>query len=290
MRLSELRTLTLPSAWSGLIKPHRVGEFVTHTKSGRVGEVIDSNDDKASVRWNEDATVSDVPHADLKKTDRLASGKVAEEVLGKRVKFDSLYQFKGYLTGQWGRPKKELNSPSAGITGWWKNGKVVAEWDNFSHTGFVHANPAQSTVNEDALETVKAEDLWADHKDEAAEYRALATYLVRQLPDTTPAKFEAFQVIGDKRTPYGKYSQAELQKVLRPIRAGQKPDVEGFTTYVDLDTVDAFQYEGDPIKVLLGAIGRRLNNGDYVIRSNDGNDFEYTVDSASNFESTLQKV
>lgn len=145
-------------------------------------------------------------------------------------------------------------------------------------------------LKEEALDTKKVEDLWKENADSVKDYRTAATYLVRQIKDSKPAEYEAFEVLADKRKPFGKYSVAELAKVLQPIRAGQKPDAEGFTTYVDTDKVQAFQYQGDPIKVMLKDIGHRLNKGDYVIRTNDGNDFNYTVDSAPDFESTLTEI
>lgn len=145
-------------------------------------------------------------------------------------------------------------------------------------------------VKEEALDTKKVEDIWDESGSEAAEYRSVNQYLVRQVKDSNPPKYEAFLVKGDKRTPHGKYTADELAAVLQPIRADQKPDVEGFTTYVDPEKVEAFQYTGDPVKVLLGKTGQRLNKGDYVIRSNDGNNFTYVIDSAANFEATLKKV
>lgn len=144
-------------------------------------------------------------------------------------------------------------------------------------------------LREEALDTIKAEDLWAEN--EAAEYRSSTTYLVKQIKDVKPTMFEVFAVNGDQRKPYGKFNSAELLKVLQPIRANQNPDAEGFTTYIDKETVEAFQYSGDPVKVMLGSPGgQRLSKGDFVIRSNDGNDFVYSIEPASTFKATLVKT
>jgi hypothetical protein len=146
-------------------------------------------------------------------------------------------------------------------------------------------------VKEDALDTKSAEDLWSENADSAAEYRTAAQYLVRPIKGSNPPSFEAFEVTGNQRKPFGKYNAKELDGVLSPIRAGQTPDAEGFTVYVDAESVEAFQYDGDPIKVVLGDEGgQRLSKGDYVIRTNDGNDFKYSIDKASSFEATLKKV
>lgn len=145
-------------------------------------------------------------------------------------------------------------------------------------------------LNEEALDTQKAEDLWAENSDSAAYYTSSTQYLVRTIKDSSPTQYEAFSIDGDKRTPFGKFTADKLKRTLEPIRAGQKPDVEGFTTYVDPNKVEAFQYTGDPIKVMMDKIGGRLNDGDYLVRSNDGNNFEYAIEKASSFEATLTKV
>lgn len=145
-------------------------------------------------------------------------------------------------------------------------------------------------LKEEALETKNAEDLWAENKDSASEYRGSTTYEVRKIKDSEPAKYEVFAVTGTNRKPYGKMDAAQLKSALTPIRPNQNPDAEGFTTYISNDKVEAFQYSGDPIKVLLGKVGARLNKGDYLIRTNDGNNFVYNVEAASSFESTMKKV
>ena len=39
-------------------------------------------------------------------------------------------------------------------------------------------------TQEEALETIKAEDLWAENTDSVAEYRTASTYLVRAVTDS----------------------------------------------------------------------------------------------------------
>lgn len=151
-------------------------------------------------------------------------------------------------------------------------------------------NELKKLLNEDPLETKTAEDLWAENEDKAAYYTTSTRYIVRLIKDSKPPEYEAFSVDGDKRIPFGKFDAVALKKTLEPIRAGQKPDVEGFTTYVDPNQVQAFQYKGDPMKIMLGNTGARISNGDYLVRSNDGNDFEYAIEKASAFNATLTKV
>lgn len=147
------------------------------------------------------------------------------------------------------------------------------------------------TLSEEALETKKAEDLWSENADSASWFISNTQYLVRPIKDTSPVKYEAFAVEGSTKTPFGKFTADELKSTLEPIRSGQKPDAEGFTIYVDPNKVQAFQYSGDPIKVMLGKEGgARLSAGDYMVRSNDGNNFLYAVETAASFEATLTKV
>lgn len=143
---------------------------------------------------------------------------------------------------------------------------------------------------EDALETKKAEDLWSENSESASYYVSSTKYLVRPIKNTSPTRYEAFSIDGDTKTIFGKFTADELKKTLEPIRAGQKPDAEGFTSYVDPNKVEAFQYSGDPVKVMLGKEGARLSDGDYLVRSNDGNNFVYSIDSAASFEATLTKA
>jgi hypothetical protein len=145
-------------------------------------------------------------------------------------------------------------------------------------------------MNEEALETKTAEDLWSENSDGATYFVSTTPYLVRQIKDTSPVQYEAFSIEGDVRKPFGKFTADTLKKVLEPSRSGQKPDAEGFTTYRDPNKVEAFQYKGDPIKVMMDKIGGRLNDGDYLVRSNDGNDFTYTIEKASSFEASLTKA
>lgn len=145
-------------------------------------------------------------------------------------------------------------------------------------------------VKEEALDTKKAEDVWSENSDSASSYRTSTTYEVRKIKDTDPPKYEVFSVNGTTRKPYGKMDAVQLKSALQPIRPNQTPDAEGFTTYVGNDSTEAFRYDGDPVKVMLGDVGARLNKGDYLVRTNDGNDFVYSVQTASSFEGSMKKV
>lgn len=147
------------------------------------------------------------------------------------------------------------------------------------------------TVTEEALETKTAEDLWSENSDSASSYISTTTYLVRPIKETNPSKFEIFSVLGDKKKPYGKFSAEELKKTLKPIRPNQTPDVEGFTTYVDPSEVQAFKYKGEPVKIQIDdKQTTQLNDGDYVVRSVNGNNFIYNIETDTDFESTLKKA
>lgn len=146
-------------------------------------------------------------------------------------------------------------------------------------------------LNEEALDTKKAEDLWTENEADAAEYTSNTTYLVRKMKDADPPEYEVFSVKGSSRKAYGTFTPGELAAALTPIRPNQTPDAEGFITYLEKDKTEAIQYNGEPIKVITGpAGGARLMKGDYLIRTNNGNDFEYSTETGSNFEATMQKV
>lgn len=148
----------------------------------------------------------------------------------------------------------------------------------------------KNVLNEEALNAVIASDLWAEQGADAIEYRNAATYMVRQVKDSDPAKFEAFKE-KDLSKRYGLFTKQELGDMLQPIRPNQQPDVEGFTTYVDPGRVEAFKYTGDPLKITLGKEGGvRLNKGDYLIRTAGGNDFTYSTEPGSQFDSMMVKA
>lgn len=145
-------------------------------------------------------------------------------------------------------------------------------------------------VKEETLETIDAEELWDQSSGDSSTYVSNATYLVRPIKGSSPTQYEAFLVVGDKRTPFGKFNAVELKQTLKPIRANQTPDAEGFITYTDPTEVEAFKYSGEPIKVKIGVDTSQISKGDYLVRTVKGDNFEYHVEDGSDFESTLKKA
>ncbi len=176
--------------------------------------------------------------------------------------------------------KNALAVPAADVD------KLVKNWSPYN----LKKEPVKK-VSEEALETQKAEDLWSENKDSASNYNSTATYQVRAIKDSKPTKYEAFSVIGSKRKPYGEFNAGELESALKPIRPNQTPDAEGFTIYTDPSKVEAFLYKGDPVKLEV-ANGKviQLDDGDYVVRTVDKNNFVYSVEEASDFEAALKKA
>ncbi len=144
-------------------------------------------------------------------------------------------------------------------------------------------------VTEESLEQKSAEDLWSEN--EPSDYTASTTYLVRPIEKSRPVSYEVFRVIGTSSKPFGTFSATELADTLKPIRPNQTPDAEGFTVYTDPQQVQAFKYGGDPVKVEV-AKGKTvvMNKGDYLVRTVSGSKFDYTVEPASDFESTMKRA
>lgn len=147
-------------------------------------------------------------------------------------------------------------------------------------------------LTETKLETKTADTLWGENSGSVSTYRTSAQYQVRKIPNSSPAKFEAFKLVGAKAVPFGKFTSSELKGALVPLRPNQTPDAEGYTIYIDREKVDAFQYNGDPIIVILDDKGAtsKLSKGDYLVRTVDGDDFVFSIEAEADFESTLQKV
>lgn len=149
----------------------------------------------------------------------------------------------------------------------------------------------KNVLNEEALETKAAEDVWSDNSDGAAEYTSTAAYQVRPIKGSKPTMYEVFRVVGTERKPFGKFTSTDLLEILKPIRPNQTPDAEGFTIYTDPAKVEAFKYSGDPVKVTLDDKSTvTLNKGDYLMRTVKGSSFVYDIEEAGDFEATLKKA
>jgi len=147
------------------------------------------------------------------------------------------------------------------------------------------------SLSEEALETKSAEDLWNDNKDSVKSYSTNTTYAVRALPDTSPTKYEVFSIIGDQRKLIGKFDSATLNKKFKPIRPNQKPDVEGFITYVDPAETEAIQYGGDPTKIEFDdGSTQQIEKGDFLIRAVQGSKFSYEIKPESDFETEMKEA
>ena len=144
---------------------------------------------------------------------------------------------------------------------------------------------------ESEIQVISGEELWSQGSSDAKEYRSASQYLVRQMKGST-GKYEAFKVVGDQKKQFGVFTATELRAALVPLRSNQKPDVEGFTVYVDPEKVEAFQYKGEPMKVDLDDDGdsQKISSGDYLVRTPDGSKFTFSIEKEADFESTLTEV
>jgi len=144
-------------------------------------------------------------------------------------------------------------------------------------------------IFEAAIEKVAVEDLWSNNESEVSKYVSTLTYMVRPL-DTKPVTYEVLSVVGTTSKPFGTFSAVELSKTLAPIRPNQTADAEGFTVYMDPLKISAFKYSGDTIEVQLeNSMTAQLNDGDYVVKRVTDNSFNFEIEEASTFESSLKK-
>lgn len=140
------------------------------------------------------------------------------------------------------------------------------------------------SINEEAIETIKAADIWKENKDSAVTYVPNAVYMVRVVPDTEPTEYEVFSDVSGKRKLVAKMDPEELEDNYVPVRANQKEDAEGFTLYRDAEEVEAFKFEGDTSKIDLEGSTETIKKGDYLIRQTDEDEFTYSVQKAKYFE------
>jgi hypothetical protein len=139
-------------------------------------------------------------------------------------------------------------------------------------------------VSEEAIETKKASDLWKDNKDKVKTYVSSATFQARVIDGSDPKRYEVYKDANDKRKLVGKFDSDKFNKKYEPVRAKQNEDAEGYKLYREAGDVESFQYDGDTTKVdLEGQVGK-LKNGDYLIRTTEGDNFIYAISSTETFE------
>lgn len=157
---------------------------------------------------------------------------------------------------------------------------------------------AEIKLLEEPIQTKDAETLWSENEGDATQYITTTVYFVRPIA----GKKGMFEVLYDdkgKRKSYATMTKEDLDASFTPMRPNQQPDAEGFITHRSSDVYDAFKYNGDPVKVTLGAsadtetplagVTVKLSKGDYLLRQDNGDEFVYTVEKANYFSNQYMK-
>lgn len=139
-------------------------------------------------------------------------------------------------------------------------------------------------LREEAIETKLASDIWKENKDKAKTFITNVTYLAREVKDSEPKKYEVFKDVDSKRKLVGKFATDDFEAAYAPVRANQKEDAEGYKMYRDAGDIEAFKYDGDTIKVDLEGETGKLKKGDYLVRTSEGDNFVYSIETAKYFE------
>ena len=139
-------------------------------------------------------------------------------------------------------------------------------------------------LREEAIESKLAADVWKENKDKAKTYITNVTYLAREVKESDPKKYEVYKDVDGKRKSVGKFETDDFEAAYVPVRANQKEDAEGYKMYRDAGDIEAFKYDGDTIKVDLEGETGKLKKGDYLIRSTEGDNFVYSIETAKFFE------
>jgi len=140
------------------------------------------------------------------------------------------------------------------------------------------------SLREEAIETVKAADLWKEHTDDTKTFIPSSVFLARPIDGSDGARYEIFRDKDGTRKSVGKMDSDKFGLKYVPLRANQKEDAEGFKAYREDDDVEAFKHADDTIKVdLEGQVGK-LTDGDYLVRRTEGDNFVYSISKAETFE------
>ena len=156
--------------------------------------------------------------------------------------------------------------------------------DSFSERNKMKLLQELLSLREEAIEVVKAADLWKDNKDNVQTFVPNAVYSVKKVEDATPTEYEIYSDTSGKRKLVATMNAEELEDNYVPVRANQKEDAEGFTFYRDAEEVEAFKYEEDTVKIDLEGSTETLKKGDYLIRSAQDDEFIYSVQASKYFE------
>lgn len=141
------------------------------------------------------------------------------------------------------------------------------------------------SLNEETIEVKPASDVWDENKDNIVQYVSSVVYLARPSKDDE-TKIEVFVEKGDIKKPYANLDEDDFDEAFVVISKTAKPDVEGFTKYRDASTVEGFMYDGDTVKIDGddGESPQKITMGDYLLRTDDGDNFKYFVEPAKDFE------
>jgi hypothetical protein len=136
---------------------------------------------------------------------------------------------------------------------------------------------------EQTIETREAEELWSENETEAKTYASKALYLVKKSKTRGKATYDVFIEEGGKRTQFATLSHSELNDQFEPLRPDQTEDAEGFTKYREIGSVEAIKYPGPKVKINLSGAIEKLGKGDYLIRTDNDDEFIYSVEKARYF-------
>lgn len=140
---------------------------------------------------------------------------------------------------------------------------------------------------QESIEVLPAQQVWDQNSESSTTFISRTVYLGRQ---NDSEKFEVYIETGGKRKLYATMSETDFVQAFTKINNSSQPDVEGFEKYRDASDIEAIKYSGETVKLDAGH-GKtlKLSKGDYLIKSDDGDDFVYFVETSTNFEGEYVK-
>ena len=153
------------------------------------------------------------------------------------------------------------------------------------HFGTAKVSKAKrsATLDEEAIEVEDAAVVWSEHSTDAKTFVTNTAYFVKKIDGGE--KYEVSTEEGTVRKAFATLTRSDLDASFTPARAKQTPDAEGYIQYRDNKDVEAFKFDGDPVKVNIDGTTSMLNKGDYLTRTAKGSAFAYEVKKAKNFDS-----
>lgn len=130
-------------------------------------------------------------------------------------------------------------------------------------------------------------DFWEENKQNIKSFNYDIVYLIKP-SEKNHSLFDVYKETTNKNEFIGSIKKRELDDLFSIIDSNVGPDVEGFLAYKRNDDVEAFQYNGEDVKIQLTKDSVvTVQSKDYVVKTIKNHKTKYSVVDKDNFDSLM---